>query len=275
MNWSTLALSALFLPFLQINAQASAKLSRTEVVVIADLSNRIDKKLHPGQLDRDTTIIGLISEEFGGVVRRSRYLFSRDRLRLVYVGGQNSPMEPRVDVAKMNEDHRVVVKELPQEMAAFKTMATKPYLVPRTSYEGADLWSWFRNTAPKILQVKDPHRRVQTRIIILTDGYLEFAPSIRREAGTAMMMAPLRGRPDWETRYPQYRLKPSGGALSETKVLILELAPLNPARNTTEQEIIERYWTDWFKGMGVEASFLSNSEALPTVRDAIKQFLAR
>jgi hypothetical protein len=255
-------------------AQGGPKLVRTEVIVIADLSNRIDARLHPGQVDRDTAIVRLIADEFGGLVRRNRFLFSRDRLRMMYIGGQNAPVEPRVDVAKMNEEHRIVVKELPAALASFRVFAVQPYLPKRTAYNGADLWSWFHNTAPKVLKVDDPHRETRTRIIILTDGYLEFAPSIRREPGTTMRMTSLRGRQNWEDAYTRLKLKSAGVQLQNTKVLVLELAPLRPEVYTTEQEIIERYWRDWFQGMGAETAFLSSSEALPAVGDAIRQFVS-
>jgi hypothetical protein len=253
--------------------QSKAKLTRTEVVVIADLSNRVDRKLHPMQLQRDTAIVRLITEEFGSIVRRNRYLFSRDRLRMLYLGGENLPSEPRVDVAKMNGDHRVVVRELPQELVRFRQDAAKPYLIPRQEYLGADLWSWFKHSAPRTLQVDDPDRVTQTRIIILTDGYLEFAPSIPREPGTYMQMKKLRGRTDWEKAYDSVKLTVPAYKLPNTRVLILELAPLRPEVNTTEQAIIERYWQDYFRGMGVDAEFLTNSEALPSVQDAIRKFV--
>src|SRR5678816_790524 len=89
------------------HAQQEPKLKRTEVVVIADLSDRIHPGYHPGQIARDTAILHIISDEFGNVVKKNRYLFSRDRLRTLYVGGENPPTEPRVDIARMNEDHRV------------------------------------------------------------------------------------------------------------------------------------------------------------------------
>lgn len=250
------------------------KLTRTELVVIADLSNRIDKKLHPTELGRDTAILRVISQEFADVVKRNRYLFSRDRARVLYVGGENPPVEPRIDVADMNRSHRIVVKELPAETDKFLRDAVEPYRTPRTQYEGADLWSWFKNSASATLGETDPDRVTRTRIIILTDGYLEFAPSIRREPGTAMRMSQLRGRPDWQKAYEQVRLRPAGINLPPgTKVLMLELAPIKPTQNTTEQEILERYWSDWFKTMGATVEFRTTSDAMPSVKDAIRRFL--
>lgn len=272
---STVIIAALLTFSAGLSAQSVHKLPRTEVVVISDLSNRIDRKLHPEQLDRDTAIVRIIANEFATIVKRNRFLFSRDRLRMLYVGGENIPTEPRVDVAKMNEDHRVVVKELPTELANFTVQATRPYLIPRHSYQGADLWSWFHYTAPKILAVEDPNREVHTKVVILTDGYLEFAPNVKREAGTAMNMVALRGKSNWEQAYPRYKLQSAGTKLPNTEVLILEIAPIRPAVNTTEEAIIERYWSDWFGDMGVKTTFLTTSDALPTVGDAVHQFLAR
>jgi hypothetical protein len=272
---AAIALASIAVALSSAGAQTAQKLPRTEVVVISDLSNRIDLKLHPGQFQRDTAIVHLIANEFASLVKRNRYLFSRDRLRMLYVGGENSPSEPRVDVAKMNEDHRVVVKELPEELRSFAAQAIRPYLTPRTSYQGADLWSWFHYTAPKILPVADPNREVRTKIVILTDGYLEFSPNIKREPGTAMNMVALRGKPNWEKLYPRYKLKSAGSTMVNTEVLILEVAPVRPAVNTAEEAIIERYWSDWFENMGAKTTFLTTSDALPTVGDAIHQFLAR
>jgi hypothetical protein len=108
----------------------------------------------------------------------------------------------------------------------------------------------------------------------LTDGYLEFAPSIEREPGTAMRMSKLRGAHNWEKIYETVKLKPVGFTFpQDTKVLILELAPIRPEVNTTEQEIIERYWRDWFRSMNASVDFRTTSEAMPTIRDAIRHFL--
>lgn len=260
-----------------LSAEASSQngqLTRTELVVISDLSNRIDRKLHPGAVSRDTAILRMISEEFADVVKRNRFLFSRDRARVLYVGGENPPTEPRIDVAEMNRTHHVVVRELPAKVAQFVDEASQPYRTPRTLYEGADLWSWFKHNGQPTLGEVDPDRQTRNRIVILTDGYLEFAPSIKREPGTAMRMSQLRGRPDWQRVYQQLKLKPPGFQLpKDTKVLMLELAPLRPTQNTTEQEIIERYWADWFASMGATVEFRTNAEAMPSIRDAIRRFL--
>lgn len=256
-------------------AQSPAKLSRTEVVVLADLSNRIAPTLHPAQIQRDTAILRIIAQEFGNVVRRNRYLFSHDRLRVLYLGGEGAPTEPRVDVGKMNVEHHVVVRELPQVLEDFHSQAVRPYLVVRRRYDGADFWSWFRYSAPQELRPDDPNRITQTRLIILTDGYLEFAPKIRREPGTYMEMAKLRGRSDWEKSYPKYKLNAVGYTLPNTKVLLLEVAPLHPEVNTSEEAILERYWSDWFRTMGItETTMVTNDQALPSIRDAVRQFLA-
>jgi hypothetical protein len=248
------------------------KLPRTEVLVLVDLSNRIDGRLHPGQLGRDTTVIRMIADEFASVVKQHMFLFSRDRLRVIYVGGEGPPVEPRVDVAKMNEDKRIVVKELPKEIARFKAEATRPFLLPNKNYVGADLWSWFKNSGPSQLAVSDPNRKIDQKIIIITDGYLEFAPSVQRSPGTSMRMKPLRGNKNWEAAYQSVRLAKAGN-FPGIKVLMLEVAPLNPVSNTTEPEILRRYWIDWFQSMGMQSQMLTNSEALPSIQDVLHQFL--
>lgn len=249
------------------------KLKRTDVLVLADLSDRISPSYHPEQIRRDTAIIRMIAEEFGTLVARNRYLFSQDRLRILYVGGENEPWEARVDAGEMNRNHRVVVRELPKELEQFSRTAAAPYLLNRTQYIGADLWSWFRHSAPRAFEPPDTTHENITRIIILTDGYLEFAPSIPREAGTAMRMSALRKRADWSARYEPLRLKPVENKLVNAKILMLELSPLRPEINTTERDILERYWTDWFQTMGADVRFYSNKDPLPSVRDAIRSFL--
>jgi hypothetical protein len=57
---------------------------------------------------------------------------------------------------------------------------------------------------------------------------------------------------------------------------MLEIAPRRPKSNTSEQDLIERYWSDWFATMGItDPVFVTNDQALPSVHDAIKQFLSR
>lgn len=257
-------------------AQRHRKLPRTEVVVLIDLSDRIDEARHPEQVRRDTAILHVVTDEFGAIVKRNRYLFSRDRLRAIYLGGEGTPTEPRVDVAQMNDNHVVVVRALAGALAEFRAQAIRPYALPRHKYEGADFWSWFRHNGERALRTVDSTRDVRTRIIILTDGYLAFDRSIKREPGTFMQMDKLRGRSDWEKLYPAYKLSPVGYSLTNAKVLMLEIAPHRPKSNTSEQDLIERYWTDWFATMGIaDPVFVTNDQALPSVRDAIKQFLSR
>jgi hypothetical protein len=263
----------LFAPAGLLSQQASNALTKTEVVVLVDLSDRIDLQLHPGQAQRDTTIIRAIADEFANVVRRNRYLFSHDRLRALFVGGENQPLEPRVDVGQMNLQHRVVVRELPKELRRFELEASAPLFAKRKNYVGADLWSWFKFNAPRQLVNDDPNRAIRRRIIILTDGYLQFSPKIKRDPGTAMRMDLMRGRTDWERIYAKYALKPTGSTLPDTKVLLLELAPVRPEVYTTEEEILRRYWTDWFRSMSVQTDLLTNREALPTIQDEIRRFL--
>lgn len=260
----------------EARAQRQAKLPRTEVVILVDLSDRIDSRLHPSQARRDTAILRILTDEFGAIVKRNRYLFSRDRLRAMYLGGEGAPTEPRVDVAQMNEDRVVVVRALPHALGEFQTQAVRPYTAPRHKYEGADFWSWFRHNGERALLTTDSTREVRTRIVILTDGYLAFARSIKREPGTYMEIDKLRGRSDWGKLYPAYRLKPVGYKLPDTKVLMLEIAPHHPKSNTSEQEMIERYWSDWFATMGItDPVFVTNDQAIPSVHDAIKQFFSR
>jgi hypothetical protein len=253
---------------------SSQQLPRTEVVVLVDLSDRIDQHLHPGQAARDTAILHIVADEFANVVKRHRFLFSRDRLRVIFVGGENSPVEPRVDVTQMNDDHRVVVRELARELAKFRNDASAPFFIQRKKYLGADLWSWFRFNGAKQLLSEEPGRKTQRRVIILTDGYLQFSPKIHRDAGTAMRMDALRNHVDWQQTYAQYKLKSPGVRLPNTKVLLLEVAPIHPETNTAEQEILEKYWGDWFATMGAPSTLLTTDEALPSVRDAVRLLLA-
>lgn len=106
---------------------------------------------------------------------------------------------------------------------------------------------------------------MHNKIIILTDGYLQFDKSIttKRAKGTYMTgLEKLRNKPNWEAVFAAQKLKLNAcpNPIENTEVLVLEIAPQNKSVNTNEIQIIQKFWKTWFNDMHLKSDIFDTND---------------
>ena len=123
----------------------------------------------------------------------------------------------------------------------------------------------------------------RNKVILLTDGYLNFDPATQatRPARTYMQVGRLRVVPDWRTEFPKVALAATGTSFHDRDVemVVLEVAPKLQPRSIHETEILQRYWTSFCDSIGVqhqpaERSVLTNTTPESEVRRLLTDYLA-
>jgi hypothetical protein len=163
------------------------------LIILSDLSNRINSELYPRQLD-DIQIIEAITEVFPDYIRMGgRLINQKDRLRLRLINKQEVPnfydyeadlsvdlggfqtQGERVDYLNGKAD-----KTLTTDLNDFQNASAKIYEKAYENTSGADIWTFFNQSFDETyLMLTNPMRndhiqdKARTVIILLTDGYLE------------------------------------------------------------------------------------------------------
>jgi hypothetical protein len=238
---------------------------RRNVVVLLDLSDRIDPRKAPDQAARDQEIIRHVVGAFDRLVKQKLYVGSEDVLH-VDVAQQptsyTSEMSTlaknlRIDLSRVGAAHRR--SELPVLEDSLLAGVDQLYQAASANrlFPGADIWSYVNEDLSCNASLRGADS-VRTVLIVLTDGYIEFDREVTshrpREGRRTSFMETWRfeGRDDWQDQFSRggYGLIPARTSLGGIKVLVLEVnsrRPLDPR----EFEIIKNYWTDWLWKSGV------------------------
>ena len=253
------------------------------VVLVLDLSNRLVRM--PGQADKDQVIIRSVLDIFADRQRRQAYITSNDLLRLV--------VAPQPDVpTSTNDSLRVDMKEKQVKIGKATLMGLPKFKAERARFEralsrlyeqalanpftGADLYTFFCTELPR--NFSDPNRK--TKVLVLTDGYLEFdRPYLTRRPKCTYMREldkMRREKEKWKDRFDRKELALcpcTGQHFDNTEVLFLETAPLYKGSSVYEFPMIEHYWKTWFDTMGLPATIEPHEAMVAGIEDKIRAFL--
>ncbi|MHB2156381.1 hypothetical protein ACX8XN_18565 [Calditrichota bacterium GD2] len=253
---------------------------KVNVLVLLDLSNRIDPRLHPYQAERDLKIVRTIFNWFERRVKQRLYVHARDRFQIIiapqptdyqallfrnadnlWIDGQElaSGGKPRFEKAK--HDLFLSLNNIYEQACDSK------------QFVGADIWTFFRD---QLLNLIDPNAR--NILFILTDGYLDFNASIQYQRPhqgnltTYMEVAKFRNEKNWHERFnrEQIGLLPIPEKFTNLEIMLLEVN----LRDIRDRAILEKYWFDWFNRMGVLKFALRLTDySVENARYAIQNFL--
>lgn len=234
------------------------------IVVILDTSNRVSKKKHLGQVERDIEIVEDIVTQFEKIVKAhlsdSELIQYPHRLTLVV------PEQPKVPSIPDKVIGHFTIKdsgkgrswpEFQEQKKALLPAIPKLYeFVEQHKQTGSDIWEWFKYEAEDYLLADQLNL-----IICLSDGYLNFDKSIevKRRKGTFMQIGKLRDDPNWKQE-----IHGSEGLLStgkdfnryNVKFLMVEIN-LQSEKGSgipyqQDFEIIKEYWKIWLNTMGIK-----------------------
>lgn len=251
------------------------------VTILLDFSNRVLKE---NQAQKDKQIINLILSVFKDRQKLQFRYRSRERLKVAIAYQQNADNNMFNLGDKLAIDmFRKTAPKFRETEEVFSTSVDELYqnANSKSAMTGADIWTFFRDNT-NVFQMESNEKVImKNKVIIITDGYLQFDKNIylKRPAGTQMRfdhMRKLRKSSNWKNRYEtkNYALTPHDKSLYENlSVLMLEVDPKNPAQNTNEFQIVKHYWKDWFSKMDIPCKVLKTVDNISNLENEINQFL--
>lgn len=265
-------------------AAGKSKLEPLNIVLVLDLSNRLVKT--PGQGEKDQEVIQSILEIFEERQKRQAFITSKDLFQVVVAPQPNVPTATndslRIDMRnkkKKGSGGKALIgwPKYQQERETFKRAVKQIYeQALQEPFTGADIYTFFCTELPKNFTVAE----AKTKVIVLTDGYLEFDRQYlsSRPACTYMQeLDKMRAEKDrWEQRFKRKELALcpcQGQAFQHTEVLMLETAPLFKGTSVYEFPMIEHYWKTWFDAMGLPAEIEPHDNMVAGIKGKVKAFL--
>lgn len=249
------------------------------IVIVLDLSNRLKAK---GQADKDKAIIKGILNVFEKRQKRQGFITSKDKIQIIIAPQPDVPAVTNDKLAiKMGKSPQrnqkfVTYPEFAAKRQAFLDELNKVYKdAQQSAYTGADLYTFFCTTLPT--QAAD--EKMANKVIVLTDGYLQFDKKYELKRSKCTYMRELeemrKAKENWRKRFEERKLGLCAcpASIRKTEVLLLETAPKNKGINPYEFYMIQHYWTNWFGRMGVDSNIYMQNDKIDDITEVVGNFL--
>jgi len=234
-------------------------INHLNILLLLDLSDRVQEKVNYGQSQRDILIIQELLKVFSQAVKRKLYIKSKDKFQIVVIPQETNPNFSdlvdafTIDMSKFKMREKKGMLKSSTESLIQKSKELYQRVGKLNRYSGADIWKFFKEDIR--LYIEDG-KEYQNLVVLLTDGYM-FAKNNKCRLSnrfTFIMRWNLwrfRNKFDWETEFDSgdYGLIKTDTQLPNTKVLLLEFKPETEFNN--EFQILSKYWTKWFNEMNV------------------------
>jgi hypothetical protein len=269
----------------EVNAQTPISGKKNlNISVFIDLSDRISPEKYPMPgmeiYQRDLGYIQSISKAFEDHVKKSKIRQVDDYIQVFF---EPEPMNSEINTLANNMKMSFARNDISKESIAtigpvYNQGSTKIYqlALKDKQFIGSDIWSFFKNKV-KDYCIKPNHRNL---LVILTDGYIYHKDNVihmgnRTTYLTSELISAARLN---EPRYAEligekkFGFIPATDGLDDLEVLVLGIQPARGKK--FEEDVINKYWTDWLTGMGVKKYYLKGADLPsnmdPMIRDIIK-----
>lgn len=246
--------------------------------IFLDLSDRIDSKKYPSATmeiyQRDLGYIKSLAEAFQAHVNKTKITSMNETIQLFF------EPEPKSQVIndlanKMRfvfDKTTVTPNKIASITPTYVSSAKQIYQVAlkENKFIGADIWTFFKNKVKDQCILPD-HKNV---LVILTDGYMYHQENQLKVGNQTSYLSPEMIRaaqlntPDFTKKMDDNKIGfiPATRGLENLKILVIGI---NPQKGKPfEEDVIKKYWEDWFKQMGV-TDFQIKGIDLPTYMDTI------
>lgn len=235
------------------------------ISVYLDLSDRLERQMFPSQKDRDIEIVNYLTEVVKNHAVAQKILPSRDRIKVFFYPTPNDSKiallskDLEMDLSKVQPAEKKQILLDFQER--FKTSMTQIYdaTLQGKNWIGSDIWGFFKKQVDTYC-IREDARNI---IVILTDGYLFYAPN------------KLKDGDNYSYILPQTLSNPNSGlivarkGLENLEVLMLEVNPLDPKHQDQMENILQ----NWFSCMGVQKFYVGETDQPSNTKLIIDKFL--
>ncbi|MDQ8003372.1 MAG: hypothetical protein REI64_01155 [Pedobacter sp.] len=246
--------------------------------IFLDLSDRIDPKKYPSETmeiyQRDLGYIKSLAEAFQNHVNKTKISSMNETMQLFF-----EPEPKSKEINDLAKEMRFVFDKstaTPDKITSitpiYASSAEQIYQVAlkENKFIGADIWSFFKNKV-KDQCILPEHHNV---LVIITDGYMYHQENKLKVDNKTSYLNPELIRTaqlnhsDFAQRMDDAKIGfiPATSGLQDLKVLVIGI---NPQKGKDfEEDIIKKYWADWFMQMGI-TDFQIKGIDLPTYMDTI------
>ena len=246
-------------------AQTANAMKPLNISIYLDLSDRLERQMYPSQKDRDIEIVNYITEILKNHAVSQKILPSRDRIKIFFYPTPNDSK-----IALLSKDLEMdLSKAQPAEkkqmlldfQERFTTSLTKIYdaTLQDKYWIGSDIWGFFKKQIDTYC-IREDARNV---IVILTDGYLFYAPNKLKEGDNYSYILPQ------SLANPNSGLIVSRQGLENIEVLMLEINPIDPKHQDRMEIILQ----NWLNGMGVQKMYVGETDQPSNTKLIIDKFL--
>lgn len=265
------------------NVNLETKNNDLNISILLDLSDRISPIKYPNESMefylRDAAYIKSVSEAFDFHLRKKKIIQMNDNIQLYFDPEPNNQNINSIsNDLKYNISRKNVSLELLDQIKS--VYATKPLeiytlAIEDNEYVGSDTWRFFKNKV-KDYCIEDNHRNI---LVILTDGYIYHKDTKMEEGNLTTYITPQDIRKfkldnsKWkETMTNQkFGFLPATENLDNLEILVLGI---NPNKNNPyEEDVLIKYWKDWFNTMKVKRYEIKTAELPSNLDKIIKDFI--
>lgn len=248
------------------------------VVILLDLSSRVRL---PNQDKKDIAILQHIIAAFEQEQRQYGFQISEDKLDVKIAlqdGAITQPFNFGDDLTIDMSVNQMNKPNFDTKKKSFLVAATQMYSqATKGPTTGADIWNFFDDRLSSCLKNE---KKFKNKIIILTDGYLEFDSKIANSRPKDTYFNPnyklLRNKDNWQALFKTMKLglRPCK-KFDNTEVLMLEISPTKPVLYTNEYQILEKIWSSWFSDMNIPSQMVQTDGNTQNLKPVIQNFISK
>lgn len=261
------------------------KKENLNISILLDLSDRIDPKKYSNPsmefYKRDLGYIESISKGFEKHLSSKPIRQDDDQIQVYFEPEplnaeiNNLAKKLKLSFTKDNTTKEAILKISSQYISA----STEIYnlAIKNKKYIGSDIWGFFKNKVNDYC-IKPSHRNI---LFILTDGYMFHQDSKFKEGNKSSYLTPelVKSLELNTSNYKDliqkkgYSFVKANDNLDNLEVVVLGI---NPAKgNPFEGDIINEYWTNWFKEMKVKGAITKLADLPSNIDPIIQEFIKR
>jgi hypothetical protein len=273
-----LIVSILLSALSSVNAQKFNS-QNLNISFLLDLSDRISPAKHPSAAmpyyKRDIEYIKSIEKAFVNHAKSKKIIKLNEQMQVFF---DPTPQDPSINAIsqslKIKVDRNTTKASLSAIDKTFAEIPQKIYLsaIKSNKYFGSNIFSFFQKKV-KNYCILGNHRNI---LVILTDGYMYHADSKYVNGNQSSYITPayIKSKKlntiNFKTDMAKNKIGfiPATSGLKDLEVIVIGI---NPSKsNPFEEEVINQYWSDWLKEMGVKTFYLYGAE-LPSDIDPLLQ----
>lgn len=258
---------------------AQVKPQNLNISFLLDLSDRISPKKYPSTTmpyyQRDVEYINSIKKAFINHIKQKKIMQLKDQMQVFFDPAPEDPLVNKLSQQlKVSFDKTTSKENIKSVDKIFSSIPLQIYqsAIKDDKYVGSDIWRFFKNKV-KDYCIKDNQRNI---LVIITDGYMFHEDSKITDKNKTSFLTPALiktkklNSSNYKSVIDQGKMGfiPATNGLQNLEVVVLGI---NPAKgNPYEGEVINQYWLEWLRSMGVKTINIKTAD-LPSDLDPVLQ----